>query len=163
MIKQRGKQINYKPFTTDGNTSVVMWDYKPILDSKGNETGLGTWMVECLKHKATIDDVKNLILGYYNDKIDEKILSGMVWKGMKVWLSTENQFNYKAAYDLAFQTNGANLPVMFKFGETNEPEYYRFESMEDLSDFYMSSMKYIQDTLGEGWILKDSINWEDYQ
>lgn len=163
MIQQKGKQINYKPFTTDGKTSVVMWDYKPILKSNGEETGLGTWMVEYLKGKSTIDDVKTLILGYYNTKIDEKILSGMVWKGMKVWLSTENQFNYKAAYDLAFQTNGANLPVMFKFGETNEPEYYKFETMEDISDFYISSMNYIQDTLGEGWKLKDSINWEDYQ
>ena len=30
---------------------------------------------------------------------------------MNIWLSSENQFNYKVAYDLALQTNGANLPI----------------------------------------------------
>ena len=86
----------------------------------------------------------------------------MQWKNMKVWLSSENQFNYKAAYDLAIQTNGANLPVVFKFGETNNPVYYKFDDVNELSDFYLSSMKYIQETLAEGWVLKDSIKWEDY-
>jgi hypothetical protein len=40
---------------------------------------------------------------------------------MPVWLSTENQFNYKAAFDLATQTGGKSLPVTFKFGSTNNP------------------------------------------
>ena len=41
-----------------------------------------------------------------NDERDEKIVSGFVWRDMQVWLSSENQFNYKAAYDLAVQTKG---------------------------------------------------------
>ena len=40
---------------------------------------------------------------------------------MPVWLSSENQFNYKAAYDLAVQTGGATLPVTFKFGTDEVP------------------------------------------
>lgn len=28
-----------------------------------------------------------------------------------MWLSQENQYDYKAAYDLAFQTDGKTLPV----------------------------------------------------
>ena len=46
------------------------------------------------------------VYDWYNKQTDEKILSGFVWKGMKVWLSAENQFNYKAAFDLAMQTAG---------------------------------------------------------
>ena len=41
----------------------------------------------------------------------------MIWNNKRIWLSSENQFNYKVAYDLALQTNGANLPIIFKFGE----------------------------------------------
>jgi hypothetical protein len=82
---------------------------------------------------------------------------------MQVWLSSENQFNYKAAYDLAIQTNGANLPIKFKFGSTEDPIYYTFESIGDLQDFYISAMNFINTTLNEGWNKKDSINWEDYK
>jgi hypothetical protein len=70
---------------------------------------------------------------------------------MLVWLSSENQFNYKAAYDLAVQTGGASLPVKFKFGTTEDPVYYTFTNINDLSDFYMSAMRYINQTLDQGW------------
>ena len=80
-----------------------------------------------------------------------------------VWLSTENQFNYKAAYDLAVQTNGANLPQVFKFGSTENPEYYKFETVEELTDFYIKATTYINQCLAVGWAKKDSINWDEYQ
>jgi hypothetical protein len=163
MINKKGKKTNFVPFTTDGKTSVVMWDFQPVFTKDGNETEVGTWKMEKFNKKLSHDEIKTFITEFYNKKIDEKILMGMVWKGMKIWLSSENQFNYKAAYDLAVQTNGKNLPVMFKFGETNEPIYYTFQTIEELSDFYMSSMQFIQMTLEEGWRLKDSINWEEYK
>lgn len=98
-----------------------------------------------------------------NEDIDMKILSGFEWNGMAVWLSSENQFNYKAAYDLAVQTGGANLPVMFKFGTTENPVYHTFESVDELTQFYVSAMSYINMTLNEGWRMKDSINWDAYK
>ena len=52
-------------------------------------------------HKPTIEEVKEFVIGVENAKIDANILSGFEWNGMSVWLSSENQFNYKAAYDLA--------------------------------------------------------------
>jgi hypothetical protein len=70
---------------------------------------------------------------------------------MQVWLSTENQFNYKAAYDLAVQTQGATLPVMFKFGTTDKPVYYTFEDMETFTDFYTKAIHYVNTNLSEGW------------
>ena len=162
MITKIGNKKQYKPYATDGKTSVVMWDFQPVIKN-GVETEIGTWKIERFNKVMLFADVKEFILDYYNQKIDEKILSGMMWNGMKVWLSSENQFNYKAAYDLAVQTNGANLPVVFKFGETHEPQYYKFTNMEEFSDFYMKTMAYIQKTLAEGWEFKDSINWEVYE
>lgn len=163
MITQKGNKKMYNPITTDGKTSVVMWDYRPILDGQGNETQKGKWQVEKLSGDISMERIKNVILGYYNDMIDKKIISGMVWKGMQIWLSSENQFNYKAAYDLAVQTNGLNLPVVFKFGDNENPQYYEFNDVTELSDFYFASMKHIQQTLEEGWALKDSIDWTIYQ
>lgn len=80
-----------------------------------------------------------------------------------MWLSSENQFNYKAAYDLAVQTNGANLPQVFKFGSTENPEYYKFETVEELTDFYTKATTYINQCLAVGWAKKDNINWDDYK
>ena len=59
-----------------------------------------------LPYKPTLESLKSIILSLENSKIDREIKEGYVWEGMNVWLSSENQFNYKAAYDLAVQTQG---------------------------------------------------------
>ena len=41
----------------------------------------------------------------------------MTWNDIPVWLSTENQLNFKSVYDMAVQAAGASLPVEFKLGE----------------------------------------------
>lgn len=134
-------------------------------DEDGNkvETQLGTWTEALVPFKPSLEQLKKLILDAINKEVDEKILSGFVWKDMSVWLSTENQFNYKAAYDLAVMSQGQSLPVTFKFGTTESPVYYTFESLDDISDFYISAMAYINKTLAEGWKLKDSIDWSVYE
>jgi hypothetical protein len=88
-----------------------------------------------------------------------------MWRNVNVWLSSENQFNFKAAYDLAVQTNGQSLPVKFKIGETEnkEPVYHTFETMEEFTDFYTKAIAYINKCLNEGWELKDSIDWSEYE
>ena len=135
------------------------------VDEEGNktETQLGTWTEALVPFKPSLEQLKKLILDAINKEVDEKILSGFVWKDMPVWLSTENQFNYKAAYDLAVMSSGQSLPVMFKFGTTESPVYYTFETLDDISDFYISAMAYINTTLAEGWKLKDSIDWSVYE
>lgn len=116
-----------------------------------------------IPHKPTILEVKDVVLRGYNTMIDNAILSGFKWKDMSVWLTTENQFNYKAAYDLAFQTNGASLPTVFKFGTTEEPVYYKFDNLEELTDFYTKALTYINEQLAIGWYKKDSIDWSVYE
>ena len=134
-------------------------------DEDGNkvETQLGTWTEALIPFKPSLEQLKKLVLDAINKEVDEKILSGFVWKDMPVWLSTENQFNYKAAYDLAVMSQGQSLPVTFKFGTTESPMYYTFETLDDISDFYISAMAYINTCLAEGWKQKDSIDWSAYE
>ena len=133
---------------------LVLWD-------KQNEGDSFSYQSKVFSGKPTIAEVKEVILEWYNKKIDKDILSGFIWKNMPIWLSMENQFNYKAAYDIAVQSNGKILPT-FKFGPTDNPTYYKFEDMEDLQDFYLEAMTYVNETLAEGWLEKDAINWEEY-
>ena len=92
--------------------------------------------------------VKDAIIADINARTDEKIVGGLVWTPqaggdpIPVWLSTENQFNFKSAYDLAVQKQGATLPVTFKMGEDEEgnPVYHTFETMEDADDFYLECL-----------------------
>ena len=135
------------------------------IDEEGNktETNLGTWYETWLSGKPTLEQIKSIVLNTINKEVDQKILSGMIWKDIPIWLSTENQFNYKAAYDLAVMSQGQTLPVVFKFGTSDNPVYYKFETLEDISDFYISAMAYINKTLEEGWNKKDNIDWAVYE
>lgn len=140
-----------------GKTYYVRWGYKT------DENGEITYDQIEFPYKPTVDIIKDIILGIENSKIDKEILSGFVWNGMSVWLSSENQFNYKAAYDLASQTNGGSLPVTFKFGDTENPVYHEFKTLDDIADFYVKAMSHVNNTLKEGWESKDSIDWSLYK
>lgn len=137
----------------------VRWDYQ----TDETDENIVNYMETVFDHEPTEEEVRNIINKYYNKIIDNKILTGFVWNETPVWLSTENQFNYKAAYDLAVQTNGAVLPVTFKFGTNDEPVYHEFTTLEDLTDFYTKAMKYVTDTLEEGWKTKDSVDISLYK
>lgn len=118
-------------------------------------------MAEEVGHKPTLQEIKDIVLGWCNTDIDNRILSGFVWRDIPVWLSMENQFNYKVAYDIAAQSGGEILPT-FKFGTTESPVYYKFESFEDLKDFYLKAMAYVTQTLANGWAAKGTIDWGAY-
>lgn len=166
IVKNRKRE--YQPLKKiNDNNVIVMWDFKPILskNSKGEEveTPLATWQEVRFTHIPSLDEIKDVIIGFYNDETNNRILSGLVWKDMKIWLSNENQFNYKTVYDIAIQTEGKNLPVIFKFGDSDNPQYYTFKTIEDLSDFYFKSVEHIQSSLELGWKKKDNINWDNYK
>jgi hypothetical protein len=77
-------------------------------------------------------------------------------------LTQENQFNYKAAYDFAIQTNGNSLPFTVKYGDVSEPSYYEFSTLEEFSDFYTACLRHINECIINGWRQKDSIDWSKY-
>lgn len=168
MLKITNLKSRYIPLAkTISGRWKLHFNFEPYyeINEEGNnyETDAGTWTETWLSGKPSIEQIKGIILNAMNKEVDQKILSGFVWKDMPVWLSTENQFNYKAAYDLAVMSQGQSLPVVFKFGSTNDPIYYKFETLEDISDFYISAMAYINKTLEEGWKKKDSIDWSVYE
>lgn len=152
-----------------GNNNLLVECINPITDkwmvlwNKQEEGETTSYIYEVFTHKPTLSEIKDTMLVWYNALIDQEILSGFTWKDTPVWLSMENQFNYKAAYDLAVQTNGQTLPVTFKFGTTDEPVYYTFEDLEELKDFYVKAMTYVSSTLKKGWDMKEKIDWSVYE
>ena len=135
----------------------VRWDVHE------KEDGQADYMEAEFDHKPTAEEIKAAVIGWYNSQTDQAILSGFEYEGNLVWLSSENQFNYKAAYDLAVQTDGATLPVKFKFGTDEQPVYRVFDNLTDLTDFYTGAMRFIQDTLDAGWRKKDAFDLALYQ
>lgn len=127
-------------------------------DNESDETG---WNYrQRFNYSPAIDEIRTIIESQINADTEAKILSNFVWNGKSVYLSQENQMNFKAAYDLAVQTNGATLPIKFKLGEDeNGPTYHTFTRIEPFSDFILKVFTFINKTLNEGWKEKDSINY----
>lgn len=128
-------------------------------DSNGNSYD---WRKQ-YKGAPTIKGLKTEILETIDAITDEAILTGFQYNGSTVYLSMENQFNYKAAYDLAIQMNGATLPITIKLGETDSPVYVEFTTLDDFSDFYTSALAHIQAQLKQGWERKDNIDWTKFE
>lgn len=127
-----------------------------------DEDGNGYNMRKNYDHKPTAIELKEDITALIDNCTDSKILQGFRWNEANVYLSTENQMNYKAAYDLAIQTSGATLPVKFKLGEDESGNaiYHTFEELSEFSDFYTKAIAYVSTCLNEGWEEKDSIDYE---
>lgn len=140
----------------------VRWDVQQNNGTFGSSKQGTNYMEAQLWHKPTLQECKDIILTWKNTEIDRQILSGFVWNEMPVWLSSENQFNYKAAFDLAVQTAGSTLPVTFKFGTTEEPVYHEFTTVAELTDFYTQAMAHVNTVLKAGWIDKDGFDWTPY-
>lgn len=132
-------------------------------DVRNNDDGSADYMEAEFKGRPSEDTIKNLVAQWYNEQTNQTILSGFSWNNMAVWLSTENQFNYKAAYDLAVQSDSKSLPVTFKFGTDDEPVYHTFTDIDELADFYTKAMQHIQDALTDGWNNKDSFDLSLYK
>lgn len=141
--------------------NVIRNKWRVRFDVTNNEDGSVSYLEEEFIYKPSLDEIKSLIIDYFNSKVAEEIKTGFVWTEKNVWLSQENQMNYKAAFDLAVQTSGENLPVKFKFGDQSS-EYYIFKEVDELKDFYLKMNKHINNALERGWIAKDSIDWKMY-
>lgn len=163
MKKIQGTLSDFACFKEDGGRFVVGYGLTQLTDT------LYEWFeITIYKRQqpiVTLADVKQAVIAGINARTDEKILSGFVWNDKPVWLSSENQFNFKAAFDLAMMTEGATLPVTFKLGEQEDgtPVYHEFATVGDLQSFYTGAVAYINRTLAEGWAEKDGIDWAPYE
>lgn len=146
------------------DASQVIVSYEMTADGKKN----AFWHeVTFFKKKGvpTLEQVKQAVIQDINDRVKTAIISGFTYDGNPVWLSEENQLNFKAAYDLAVQTDGDTLPVTFKLGEQEDgtPVYHTFSTMEDFTKFYTSAVNHIYQSVADGWLEKDGIDWSPYE
>lgn len=163
MSKVFGLTSSYAPVYEDDSRTVIC--YNPEQVDEQNSTWHEVVFYKVIIAKPSLTQATDGIIADINARTDEKILSGFVWNDTNVWLSTENQFNFKAAYDLAVQTGGANLPVKFKLGENaeKEPVYHTFSEMAEFTDFYTKAVAYINQCLQEGWDEKDAMDFSPYE
>lgn len=138
----------------------ITWDYQEVETPEGLQR---SYMEAIFDHAPSLTEIKNVINEWYNRQITAAIENGHVWNGLKVWLSMENQINYKTVYDLAVQTGGENLPVTFKLGEKDNPTFYEFASLDKLEEFYKSAVAHVQYVQKQGWNLKKGIDWDIYR
>lgn len=162
MSKVYGTKKDYKPVWQDGSRVIVCYGAEPCADGEHY-----IWN-ECFWYKkphpvVTIEEVKEAIITTFNEETKQRIVETFEWNGKAVWLSETNQHNYKAAYDLAVQTKGTNLPYKIKVGEEDSPEYIEFATVSEFKDFYLAVNEHINKCIADGWAKKDGVDWEEYE
>ena len=100
----------------------ITWDYQETETAEGVQR---SYMEETFDHLPALAEIKAVINEWYNRKITDTIESGYIWNGLKVWLSMENQMNYKTAYDLALQTGGGKPSCYFQARGRRHPDVLR--------------------------------------
>ena len=138
---------------------LVRWGFEEFQTE--DESGFYYWERQ-FDYKPELEEIKAVINEQHNRDCDYEIEHGFVFEGNKVWLTTENQMNYKSTWDLAYQTDGANLPIRFKFGTNENPVYRKFTEVDDLKAFYTKVQKHINGTLDKYWDIKDFMEWDIY-
>jgi len=144
----------------------VRTDFKEQEEQQAGRTRRSVTFVETeIPHKPTMAEVREFVFGVINAQTDEKILSGMTWGTKPVWLSEENQKNFSEAQRVAQMMPEAILPVTFKLGENaeGEPVYHEFTTAEELTQFYLTTVGYINACLQEGWQKKDTFDFTPYE
>lgn len=106
-------------------------------------------------HRPTVDEIKSDIEAHINEQVAEKIRNGMVYETMPVYLSEENQLNFRSV---------PTLPVRYKVGEFSDGRvaYITFESRDELEDFNRAIADHIARCLNEGWDEKDAVDYNKF-
>lgn len=168
MKKIYGSKNDYAPLKREGTQIVVSYGYE-----KNGKNG-ATWYEVSLPASKypllSLANVKEAIIADINANTDQQILSGFTWTPeggapINVWLSEENQRNFSEAQRIAMIMPDSILPVTFKLGEQEDgtPIYHDFTTSEELTSFYLQAVAFINATLAEGWLRKDSIDWAPYE
>ena len=163
MSKVYGLISEYAPIREERNRTAACYDMQPEADERH-----ATWHEVYFYHRRdgcpTLEQVKDAVTADINARVTERIVSTLTWNQKPVWLSTENQQNWKAANDRALQTDGANLPLKLKIGEQDDgtPVYHTFTTVNAFGDFWNACLQHIQQCLQDGWQMKDGMDWSLY-
>lgn len=173
MIRTVERRELYVPFRKLGpQVAEICFGLRPLIDkgADGNDvdTGFGEWWAHRIVGRTDTEAIRDLIVSTIDAYTAGRIVNGLRWevgdgKTVPVRLTTENQYNFKAAYDRAFQTQGGTLPVTLKLGTPTEPHYLVIDTLEQFTEFYSAVLRHIDTMMQEGWDLKDGIDWKDYE
>ncbi len=107
-------------------------------------------------HLPSKDELRADITGVINSETERTILTGMVWRGINVWLSQENQRNISDA------VRAATMPVRLKLGEdeAGNPIYHTFEEAGELTELHKAVWEHIRASLDYGWREKDAVDYD---
>lgn len=163
---------NYKPIYKINENQYAVVIEKVFIENKLKETmksskgkqpaDMCSFNYMVFNGQPTITEIKNAYENYVNSLVENRIVNDFVYEGTQVNLSKENQINYKSAYDLAMQTNGANLPYKIRCKLNGKPQYLVFENTIEFTKFYVAMNKHIQNCLEDGWNKKDTMDYSIY-
>ena len=168
----------YTPIKLNKVRDVISYGLEPLEDGI-HANWYEIYVYKKINPNMTFESVRDAIIADIDAQTDEKILNGYQWtilhgddagKTINVWLSKENQSNFKAKHDTATQyPQLTTYPIVYKVGEVEEenglkrPVYEHFQDVNELAQFYLGGLAYIERTLAEGWQRKDSIDFEPYK
>jgi len=138
------------------NTWRMRWNYQADADGSVN------WLEEDFNHQPTPAEIKAVFDAWVSNETSRLIREGLTYNGNLVWLSQENQINYKLLHDTAVQTGGQNLPVRIKLGTDEAPVYVTFSSISEIKTFFSLVSNHIQNTIEDGWQKRDSFDISSY-
>ena len=123
---------------------------------ESGEDGTQTCLYADFDHKPTDAEIREFITEHYDAECDAECEWGMRYKGLIVYLSFENKFNFKAVFDLAARNPAKSFPLTFKFWkDENTPVYWEFRTIDELTEFYVSAMRHLMATYNKWWAKKD--------
>ena len=148
---------------------IICYGFKAI--DEENATWFEIYFYKKQVSLLSLANVKKAIIDDIDERTNEKILSGFVYKDndgidRNVWLSAENQRNYSEAQRIADKVGADNYePTTFKIGEDEEGRacYKTFGTLDELNQFYVMAFSHIKQCLFEGWNEKDNIDFKPYE
>ena len=172
------KKNEYKPLVMLNGAYYLNWNFIEIMEDEKKfknsafvptgrkiPTGIGTHYSKYVSNpknkKPSINEIKTLIFDEIDAKTKKDILSGFVWNGYNVWLSSENQKNYSDWYNLV-KDNDKVLPLTAKFSKNKKTIYYEFSSFDEIASLYAEMVKHINKVINNGRKMKDSIDFSEY-
>ena len=124
----------------------------------GEENGHGFDYRHTFDHMPVIEEVRAVVTEHINAQVKERIVQGMTWDDIPVWLDETTQRNYLMK---ALQVqNGTNvLPVTVKIGTDEDPVFVTFNTADDYMRFFNAVSAHISKEQATGWEEKTGIDW----
>ena len=94
--------------------------------------------------KLSVETLVKRSIETINRETDERILNDFVWNGNEIYLSMENQFNFKNLYDLRERKE---YPVTIK----TKTGFTTLNDVREVEEFYLEGVRFVEGCLKEGW------------